>query len=107
MALTKKVMGAVVAIALILTTALTFAFKAEGGDNHKKQDPTTFHYISNSTAAGAFATVSNWSEGEGDCGATGNKPCDVEVPEGSTLSAILAGKNNSQVLAINPSSRRN
>jgi len=38
MALTKKVMGAVVAIALILTTVLTFAFKAKE-DTKTKSNP--------------------------------------------------------------------
>lgn len=39
MALTKKIMGAVAAIALVLTTVLTFAFKA--GDRTEKE-PTKF-----------------------------------------------------------------
>ncbi|MBX3242291.1 MAG: hypothetical protein KIT80_14990 [Chitinophagaceae bacterium] len=86
--------------AALAIAAVTMSFKMVA-------DPTTYHYVSNSTAAGAFATVSNWAEGEGDCGPTGNKPCDIEVPDGSSLSAELAGKNNAQVLAINPSSRRN
>lgn len=87
-------------LALVIGVA-TMSFKLA-------DEPTTYHYVSNSTAPGAFATPSNWEEGESDvCATTGNKPCEIEVPEGSSLSAELSGKNNAQVLAINPSSKRN
>ncbi|WP_312362416.1 hypothetical protein [Sphingobacterium sp.] len=94
----KTNLFAVVAIAI---AAVTMSFKLANNS-------TTYHYVSNSTAPGAFATPTNWEEGESDvCATTGNKPCEIEVPEGSSLSAELAGKNNAQVLAINPSSKRN
>lgn len=88
-------------VAALAIAAVTMSFKMAA-------DPTTYHYVSNSTAAGAFATTSNWAEGESDeCQTTGNKPCEIEVPDGSSLSTLLSGKNNAQVLAINPGSKRN
>lgn len=110
MALTKKLMGAVVAIALVLTTILTFAFKAGDSKNHKKQEATIWHYTNNSTTAGAFANASNWAQGAGSgCGPSGNKPCEITVDaaDESELDTYLSGLSNPQVLAINPSSKRN
>lgn len=87
-------------VAALAIGAVTMSFKMT-------DDSTVYHYTSNSTAAGAFANVSNWAEGDGDCGTTGNKPCEIEVPDGSSLSDIIAGKTNAQVLSINSGSRRN
>ncbi|MDO7742860.1 MAG: hypothetical protein MUP99_03775 [Pedobacter sp.] len=51
MALTKKIIGAVVAIALVLTTVLTFAFKADTTAvdvSSKKIAPTTWYFTGTS-----------------------------------------------------------
>mgnify|MGYP006994456557 FL=1 len=87
-------------VAALAIAAVTMSFKMVN-------DSTTYHYTSNSTAPGAFATTTNWATGAGSCVSDGNKPCDILVPDGSTLSSVLAGKTNSQVLDINPTSRRN
>jgi hypothetical protein len=47
MALTKKIMGSVAAIALVLSTVLTFAFKSdksELSESSKQFAPTTWHF---------------------------------------------------------------
>ncbi len=96
----KKLKTNLLVVAALIIAVVTMSFKMA-------DDSTVYHYTSNSTAAGAFATVANWAEGAGDCGATGNKPCEIEVPDGSSLSDLIAGKTNAQVLSINSSSRRN
>ena len=95
----KKLKLNLLLIAALVIGTVTMAFEMSG-------TATTFHYASESTAPGAFADVNNWAQGEGNCGPTGNKPCDIEVSDGSSLSAMLTGKTNAQVLAINPDSRR-
>jgi|SRR5690606_8387607 len=97
----KKLKMNLFAVVALAIAAITMSFKLTN-------DSVTYHYVSNSTAPGAFATVSNWTEGQSEeCQTTGNKPCEIEVPEGSSLSAELSGKTNAQVLAINPNSKRN
>ena len=71
---------------------------------------TTWYYTSNSTAEGAFAEADNWEQGSGSsCLPSGNKPCQisVEASDKHELAAFFSDKDNEDVLAINPTSRRN
>lgn len=85
---------AIVAV-LFVNTAMSFK-KPE-----KKVVSQTFYYSSSGMAAGDFAIPSHWQLGNpDDCETEGLKPCTIVVPEGQTLSGILAGKNNDAVLAV-------
>lgn len=96
----KRIKSHLVLTAAVVIAAITMSFKMA-------TNSVTYHYTSNSTTEGQFANTSNWATGSGSCGSLGNKPCDIDVPDGSDLATVLSGKTNAQVLAINPSSRRN
>ena len=86
------------ATALVIT-GITMSFTITESEN----SPTVYHYSSSSMMPGAFSTVGNWTVGDPNEGCLSSRdvrPCKITVPEGSTLSSILAGKNNSQVLDI-------
>ena len=86
-------------IAALLISGITMSFS--GSDSDKAA--TVYHYDSTSMSPGAFSNVSNWATGtpNENCASPRDvRPCKITVPEGSTLSSILAGKNNSQVLDI-------
>lgn len=86
-----------VAIAAILLAGATMSFKVI----EKSFADTTYYYNSTDVSAGAFANTAHWSTTNAEpCEQDGDRPCKVNVPQGSSLSATLAGKNNSQVLAI-------
>lgn len=66
-------------------------------------NPTTFHYTSNSVEEGAFADVSNWEIGPGtSCLPSGDKPCElnVEAQDKEELDAILQNLTNNQILLM-------
>ena len=88
------------AIAL-LTVGITMSFKI--AEKKEKAVAQTFYYISNDMTANAFRDVSHWSTSTipTDCSPEEPvRPCKVTVPDGSTLSAVLGSKTNSEVLAI-------
>ncbi len=67
-------------------------------------DSTTYFYNSEDVSTGAFANVSHWqTTNDGvSCEDDGERPCSIVVPDGQTLSGVLAGKNNVQVLSMSP-----
>ena len=68
---------------------------------------TVFYYDSPDTSPGAFADVNNWSTtGSSSCIAKGNRPCQILVPEGTTLDDQIGGMTNEQVLALHPNERK-
>lgn len=70
-------------------------------DNEKAG--TVHYYDSNSMIPGAFSNVANWTTtnpNEECVTIRDERPCKITVPENSTLSGLLTGKNNSQVLDI-------
>ncbi|MCZ2336997.1 MAG: hypothetical protein LC127_02140 [Chitinophagales bacterium] len=84
-------------IVALLTTGITMSFKMV----KEKNASTTYFYNSNDTSSNAFAQVSHYGTTNlEDCITEGDRPCKIIVPEGQTLSNMLSGKNNSQVLAI-------
>ena len=87
-----------VAIAL-LTAGVTMSFKMV----EKEKVGTIFYYDSNSMIPGAFSNVANWttSNPNQECvSIRDERPCKITVQENSTLSSLLTGKNNSQVLDL-------
>jgi len=84
-------------VVAIVTAGLTMSFEmAEKAD-------TTYYYNSTDTSANAFADAGHWMVGdpeEQDCFEEGNRPCRIDVPQNQTLSSMLAGKDNAQVLNI-------
>ena len=51
----------------------------------------------------AFHNVNNWTtaeSGSAGCVTSGERPCKVIVPDGSSLSTVLGSKTNAQVLDI-------
>ena len=62
-----------------------------------------FYYISEDMSEGAFHDVNNWTSAESGstgCVTSGERPCRVIVPDGSSLSTVLGSKTNAQVLDI-------
>lgn len=96
----------VVAIIGIITMSFALANNESKEEKVELKASTTYHYTGTENP-GVFNDPANWEEGSGACGSTGTKPCDIEVPENSDLETMLSGKTNAQVLAINPTSRRN
>lgn len=91
MALTKKVMGAVAAIALVLTTLLTFAFKPLTNSN-KKVAPQTWYYKLTSTSASDINNPSNYQSTplpDTECG-SGSVVCNIVDEPNSSNSNIPA-----------------
>ncbi|AZI66610.1 hypothetical protein EIB71_02455 [Kaistella daneshvariae] len=85
--------------AALVIAGITMSFTMTKSEN----SPTVYHYTSSSMAPGAFSTVGNWTVGDSNDGCLSSRdvrPCKIIVPEGSTLSSVLAGKNNSEVLDI-------
>lgn len=87
----------VVALAI---AAVTMSFKMAG-------TASTFHYASESTAAGAFANPDNWEPGTSPTNCVGTaKPCQITAEDEADLESKLAGKTNPQVLSIVDSKRK-
>ena len=63
---------------------------------------TYYFYVSEEMSEGDFRNVSHWStvNDATPCGGIVVRPCKVLVPNGSSLSAVLGSKTNSQVLGI-------
>lgn len=93
-------------IALVLTLSFTFApGKTEKRNKAEKIETvdTVYHYVSIDMTEGAFADPSNWSttNANGECGEPRPiRPCQITVPASSSLSSVLSGKDNSDVLEI-------
>ena len=107
MALTKKVMGAVAAIALILTTILTFAFKAEDGKNENKKLATVWYFDGNSSQ---IKDASHWrSSGStpSDCDDEGTRPCSilVDATTEAQLQSFLTPKSESEITNLSVQKR--
>lgn len=90
-----------IALVALVIGIVTMSFKLS-------EDSTTYHFTGDSTQPDEFAKTSNWEEGESnDCQPLGDFPCEIEVPNGSSLLQVLGNKSNEEVLQINPDSRRN
>lgn len=90
-----------VAIAAVIFSGAVMSFKAI--EKKEKAAAQTFYYISNDMSPNAFRDVSHWSTSTipTDCSPEEPvRPCKVTVPDGSSLSAVLGSKTNSEVLAI-------
>lgn len=97
-------------VVVLITAGITLSFKMveNRADNTAKMvenraDDTPYYYISEDMSEGAFHNVSNWTSSSGGgvgCVTTGVRPCQVIVPESSTLGDVLGTKLNSEVLAI-------
>ena len=83
--------------AALLTAGITMSFKMA----EKDAAATTYYYNSSDISANAFADISHWVTTNAEsCLTEGDRPCRIVVPDGQTLSSMLSGKNNDQVLAI-------
>lgn len=92
-----------VAIAAVIFSGAVMSFKVM----EKKSADKQYFYNSSDVSEGAFAEVANWQEGTSpSCITSGNRPCSMTVPEGSSLNDVIDGLTNAQVLAIHPSERR-
>jgi hypothetical protein len=93
MALTKKITGAIAAIAFVLTAVLTFAFKADIKNETNKRLTTTWYYNSNSMDADDIINGNNWTtvnpEHTGCSSANEALPCQLEVDEAVTTPTEL------------------
>jgi hypothetical protein len=96
---------------------MALSFTAFAGTPETKEAKTTntevsssglFHYVGNSTAAGAFANPANWAEGpspSNNCTTNGNKPCEITAEDQTELESMLSGRSNPSVLTIVDSKR--
>lgn len=85
-----------VAIAAVLFAGGVMSFKTM-----EKKAATTYFYNSSDTSDNAFSDVSHWGTTNSEtCITGGERPCRIVVPDGQTLSSMLSGKNNDQVLDI-------
>lgn len=88
-------------LAVILTLSFTFVpSKSEKFDKVETVN-TVYFYASNNMGAGAFADPSHWktTNANGNCVSPDPiRPCKITVPAGSSLSSVLSGKNNADVL---------
>lgn len=83
-----------VAIAAVIFAGGVMSFKTM-----EKKAATSYFYNSNSTAPGAFANPNNYgTSNSGGCITNGSRPCEISVPDDSSLDDVLSGKNNTQVL---------
>ncbi|MBU8883851.1 hypothetical protein KSK37_12215 [Kaistella sp. DKR-2] len=91
-------------MAAILTAGITMSFKM----TEKTTADSIYTYNSDKVTEGSFANTANWMvvSSAPSCQSTGNRPCNIVVPAGQTLASQIAGLNNSQVLAINPTERK-
>lgn len=83
----------------LLTVGITMSFKMA----ESNVDATVHYYVSEDMSEGAFRNTANWStvnEDEVACGTVQIRPCKITVANGSSLSAVLGSKTNSQVLGI-------
>ncbi len=93
-------------LAIVLAMSFTFGpGKTEKRDNPEKVETanTVYYYNSDEMGAGAFADPSHWktTNANGACGSPQPfRPCQITVPAGSSLSSILSGKSNADVLDI-------
>lgn len=91
-------------LAIVLAMSFTFApGKTEKRDNPEKVETvnTVYYYNSDEMGAGAFADPSHWktTNANGNCVSPDPiRPCKITVPAGSSLSSVLSGKNNADVL---------
>lgn len=90
--------------AALLTAGITMSFKM--AENNKADTIYTFN--SSDLSEGSFAKTANWMVGSSTTGCltSGNRPCNIVVPSGSSLSSEIGGLTNSQVLAIHPTQRK-
>lgn len=93
-----------IGVVALLMVIITMSFTMTG----TKGVDTEYEYNSASTMPGAFGNTSNWkmATSSPSCELTGQRPCRIVVPAGSTLVAQIGGKTNSQVLAIHPTERK-
>lgn len=92
-----------VAIAAVMFTGATMSFKII----EKKAEETQFYYNSSDVTEGSFSDVNKWTEGTSpSCLVSGDRPCKMIVPEGSSLNDQIGGLTNAQVLAIHSGERR-
>ncbi|MCW4452448.1 hypothetical protein OK344_09525 [Kaistella sp. BT6-1-3] len=89
--------------AALLTAGVIMSYKVA----EEKAAETVYYYNSNDVSEGAFATVGNWSSSiSPSCLTSGNRPCKMVVPDGTSLSDQIGGKTNDEVLDIHPDERR-
>lgn len=93
-----------VAFTAIIFSLAVMSFRAV----ESKSADTVYTYNSANTSEGSFANPANWMvvSSPASCLSTGNRPCNITVPSGSTLSAQIGGLTNTQVLAIHPTQRK-
>lgn len=95
---------------LIGVVAMSFTLVNKGKSEPKTvvKAPTTWHYTDTENP-GVYTDAANWEKGSASCGLSGTKPCQisVEASDETELAAYFSGMDNDDVLAINPTSRRN
>lgn len=93
-------------VIMLLTISFMMSYKNKTDENVKVA--TIYTYNSADKSEGDFAKTANWmsvSIAPG-CAPTGDRPCNITVPAGSSLAAEIGGLTNAQVLAIHPNQRK-
>lgn len=85
--------------AALLTAGVTMSFKVA----ENKNAATVYYYVSDDMSDGAFRAPAHWSTTNNSVGCVTSEdvlPCKIAVPDNTSLSSILAGKSNDEVLDI-------
>ncbi|WP_028298200.1 hypothetical protein [Olivibacter sitiensis] len=109
----KTIKSKLLVLVLLLIGGIVMSFTLV---NKEKQEvkteakvATLWHYVGDANP-GVFSDATNWALGGGSatCGPTGDLPCEITVnaTDESQLTTYLSGMSNSQILNINPNSRR-
>lgn len=92
-------------VVALLTAGITMSFQMA----EKEAVDTIYTYNSSSTAEGEFANSSNWMvvvSTPPSCSPLGNRPCNIVVPDGTTLEDQIDGLSNEAVLEIHDDERK-
>lgn len=91
--------------AAMLVAGVMMSFGTDSGPKKSDKAAVVHYYVSNDMSAGAFRTAANWSTTDNSVPCIEEeeenvRPCKITVQDGTSLSTVLAGKSNPQVLAI-------
>lgn len=107
----KNILSAVVAIALVAVTLVSFAVKSASNHVTAKLDPVSWYFIGDELSDATTASAENWTteDPELGCGLGTAVPCELIV-EGATdldeLQLFLNGKTATQIRDTYASSKR-
>lgn len=92
-----------IGIAIMIVFMMMFVVQSFQKDRKTNTNMTSYFYTSSDTTPGAYGNPNNWDDSGGGGCTDGNAPCEIAVPDDTTLADHISGLSNSQVLAISKS----